>query len=62
MILKMVKNAKKIFFKAVKIHPISKGLATPTNLSSTGTFEGCRLCDVLKGLFVEMYAGKPSFF
>ena len=28
-------------YKAVKIHPISKGLATPTNLSSTGTFEGC---------------------
>ena len=28
-----------IYFKAVKIHPTSKGLATPTNLSTTETFE-----------------------
>ena len=38
-----------IFFvgncKAVKIHPTSKGVAMPTNLYTTGTFEGCDLCD-----------------
>ena len=35
--------------KAVKIQPTSKDLpATPTNLTTTGTFEGCGLCDVLE--------------
>ena len=50
-------------FKALKIHHtcISKGLATPTNLSTAGTFEGCSLRDI-RGLSVEMSTGKLSFF
>ena len=50
---------------AMKIHPISKALATPTNPSKTGTalpFEGCSLHDIIRGLSVEMSMGKPSFF
>ena len=67
MILKMVLTRKgvKIFlekFKAVKIHPISKGVETPTKESTTGTFEGCGLCDIIRGLSVEMSMRKHSFF
>ena len=65
MLLRMVKKRTKKFFenfKAVKIHPISKGLATPTNLSTTGKFERCSLRGVIRGLSVEMSTGKPSHF
>ena len=40
-------------FKAMKIHPISKDLATPTDLSITGS-----LCDVIRGLSVDMSTGE----
>ena len=62
------KTAKTFFFVgkvAVKIHPISKGLATPTNLSTTGThipFDGCSLRDITRELSVETSTRKPSFF
>ena len=64
MLLRMVKKRPKKFleiFKAVKIHAISKGLATPTNLFTTGKFEGCSLHGVIRGLSVEMSTEKPSF-
>ena len=47
-------------FKAVKIYPVSKVI--PTNRSTTKTFEGCGLCDIIRGLSIGMSTGKPSFF
>ena len=66
-IVSIIKTLKKFFFvnfKAVKIHPISKGLAMPTNLSVTRTFEGCGLCDVNRVLCRDVYrkAFIPSTF
>ena len=58
------KNLKKIIM-AAKIHPIFEGLATPTYPSTipeqTLPFEGCSLCDIIRGLSVEMSTEKPSF-
>ena len=66
MIFRMVLNPE-FFFKAVKIHPISKGLAKPTNPSTTEAdtthvFKGFSLCDIIRGLSVETSMGKPPFF
>ena len=49
-------------FKAIRIHPIFKALATTINLSIIGIFEGCSLRDFIMGLSVEMSTGKTSFF
>ena len=46
----------------MKIHPISSGLAKYTNLSTTGTFEGCSLHDIVRELSVKMSMGELSFF
>ena len=38
------------YFKAVRIHPIFKALATPINLSTITIFEGHSLRDFIRGL------------
>ena len=50
MVLNPEKMPKKFLenFKAVKIHPIFKDLQSPL------PFEGCSLCDIIRGLFIEM--------
>ena len=48
LVLNKLKKCKENF-KAVKMHPLSKGMATPTNLSTTDSFEGCGLQDIIRG-------------
>ena len=43
------------------MYPKSKGLVTFTNLSTTWTFQGCGLCDIIMGLSVEMSTGPHVF-
>ena len=64
MLLNLEKMEKKLEnFKDVKIDPISKGLAIPTNPSTkTLPFEGCSLCDVIRHISIDMSTGKHSFF